>query len=146
MKNDKARKELDAILATLMTNKKMRESDKLLIAHNDEWRKKISTTLKGQTLEELLGEKRALQGREARRQANYKQDYTGRGEKIAETRRANGSYGTSMLGKEHKDSTKSIMSIKAGIRQELKRRLGLGKTDKVPEELLLKEYKKAGLI
>ena len=32
MKNDKVRAELDAILANLMTEKKMRESDKLLIA------------------------------------------------------------------------------------------------------------------
>lgn len=109
--------------------------------------KKASDTMKGKTLEELLGSKeRAEQGREARRQSNYRQDYTERSAKTAATRRANGSYGTSMLGKEHKESTKCIMSIKAGIRQELKRRLGLGKSDKVPEELLLKEYKRQGLI
>lgn len=146
MKNDKARQELDAILTNLMTDKKMRESDKMLIAHGDAWRASISKTLKGKTLEELLGEERAEAGKEARRQANYKIDYTDRRKKGAETRRANGGYDVgTMTGKQHKESTKSIMSIKAGIRQELKRRLGLGKTDKVPQELLLKEYKKAGL-
>jgi hypothetical protein len=145
MKNNKVKAELDAILANLMTEKKMRESDKMLIAHGDEWRASISKTLKGKTLEELLGEERANAGKEARRQANYKVDYTDRSAKTAATRRANGSYGTSMLGKEHKESTKSIMSIKAEIRQKLKKRLGLGKTDKVPQELLLKEYKKHGL-
>lgn len=146
MKNDKVKAELDAILANLMTEKKMRESDKMLIAHGDEWRASISKTLKGKTLETLLGKERAEAGKEARRQSNYKQDYTSRGEKIAATRRANGSYGTSMLGKEHKESTKSIMAIKASIRQELKRKLGLGRNDKVPPELLAKEYKRAGLI
>jgi hypothetical protein len=50
-----------------------------------------------------------------------------------------------MRGKEHKDSTKSIMSIKAKVRQELKIKLGLGKNDKVPKELLEKEYKKRGI-
>ena len=40
MKNDKVKAELDAILANLMTDKKMRESDKLLIAlsHRDDSR------------------------------------------------------------------------------------------------------------
>lgn len=146
MKNDKARQELDAVLSQLMTDKKMRESDKMLIAHSDEWRASISKTLKGKTLETLLGKERAQAGKEARRQANYKQDYTERSAKTAATRRAKGNYGTSMLGKEHKDSTKSIMSLKAGIRQELKRKHGLGKNDKVPEDLLLKAYKQAGLI
>lgn len=110
--------------------------------------KKASDTMKGKTLEELLGSKeRAEAGKEARRQANYKKDYSGVGEKIAATRRANGSYdGRSMAGKQHKESTKSIMSIKAEIRQELKRLHGLGKSDKVPQELLDKAYKKAGLI
>lgn len=142
---ERARQELDKILAKLMTPKHMRESDKLLIAHDDAWREKISASLKDKSLEELLGPERAKKGREARRQSNYKQDYTGRAEKIVATRRANGNYGISMLGKEHKESTKSIMSIKAQIRQELKTKLGLGKNDKVPKDLLEKEYKKRGL-
>lgn len=108
---------------------------------------KASEAMKGKTLEQILGSKqRAEAGKEARRQANYKVDYTDRSAKTAATRRENGSYGTSMLGKEHKESTKSKMSIKAEIRQKLKKQLGLGRNDKVPEDLLIKEYKKAGLI
>jgi hypothetical protein len=38
------------------------------------------------------------------------------------------------------------MSLKADIRQELKRKHGLGKMDKVPQELLDQAYKKEGLI
>jgi hypothetical protein len=147
MKNNKVKAELDAILANLMTDKKMRESDKMLIAHDDTWRKKISDTLKGKTLEEMLGKERADAGKEARRQANAKIDYTERRAKGAQTRRASGGYDVgTMTGKQHNESTKSKMSIKAEIRQELKRQHGLGKSDKVPQELLAKAYKKAGLI
>jgi hypothetical protein len=103
--------------------------------------------MRGKKLEEILGEERAAAGKEARRQANFKQDYTGRGDKIAATRRAKGSYdGRCMRGKTHKESTKEIMGIKAKIRQELKRKLGLGKSDSVPKDLLEKEYKKQGLL
>jgi len=103
--------------------------------------------MRGKKLEEILGEERAIAGKEARRQANYKQDYTGRADKMAATRKANGSYiDSGMTGKEHKESTKEIMGIKAKIRQELKRKLGLGKSDSVPKDLLEKEYKKQGLI
>ena len=145
MKHEQIRAELDAILAELMTPKYMRQSDKLLIAHNDAWREKISETLKGKTLEELLGKERAEAGREARRQANYKKDYSNNGKKIAATRRANGSYKSDthgMTGKQHKESTKQAQSTKAQIRQDLKRKLGLGRNDKVPQELLDKAYKK----
>jgi len=137
---------LEAYLAGI-TEKKARVSDKLLIAHNDAWRASISKTLKGKTLEELLGKERAEAGREARRQANSKIDYTERRKKGAATRRAAGGYDVgTMTGKQHKESTKSIMSIKAEIRQQLKRQHGLGKSDKVPQELLDKAYKKAGLV
>ena len=146
MKNDKARAELDAILSNLMTDKKMRESDKLLIAHDDQWRASISKTLKGKSLETLLGKERAEAGKEARRQANYKKDYSGRGEKIAATRRANGSYEyNGMTGKQHTDATKAQQSTKAQIRQDLKRKLGLGRNDSIPKEVLEKEYKRLGL-
>lgn len=102
--------------------------------------------MRGKKLEEILGEERAAAGKEARRQANYKQDYTGRADKMAATRRANGSYiDSGMTGKEHKESTKAIMQIKAQIRQDLRRKLNLGKAGKLPKELLLEEYKKAGL-
>jgi len=114
----------------------------------EEHKEKIGDTLRGKTLEELLGEERAALGRQARSKASLGKKRDPKvGAKIAETRRANGSYeNNGMTGKEHKESTKSIMAIKASIRQELKRKLGLGKTDKVPPELLLKEYKKHGLI
>ena len=51
-----------------------------------------------------------------------------------------------MTGKTHKESTKEIQGQKARIRQELKRKLGLGKNDSVPKDLLEKEYKKQGLL
>jgi hypothetical protein len=147
MNYNKARKELDAILANLMTEKKMRESDKMLIAHDDAWREKIGNTLRGKTLEELVGKERAELGRKKRAESASGSRPKEVGQKIAATRRANGSYeNNGMTGKEHKESTKSIMKIKAGIRQELKRKHGLGKSDKVPPELLAKAYKKAGLI
>jgi hypothetical protein len=101
--------------------------------------------MRGKKLEEILGKERAAAGKEARRQANYKQDYTGRGDKTAATRKANGSYHSNthgMNGKEHKQSTKEIMAIKAQIRQDLRRKLNLGKAGKLPKELLLAEYKK----
>jgi hypothetical protein len=104
---------------------------------------------RGKTLEEILGKERATAGKEARRRANFKQDYTGRGYKTATTRKANGSYESpthGMNGKTHKESTKAIQGQKAKIRQELKRKLGLGKSDSVPKDLLEVEYKKQGLL
>jgi hypothetical protein len=110
-------------------------------------KKQIGDAMRGKTLEELIGEERAAVGREARRQSNYKQDYTGRADKMAATRKANGSYVDSgMTGKTHKESTKEIQGKKAKIRQELKRKLGLGKSDSVPKDLLEKEYKKQRLL
>lgn len=112
----------------------------------EERKEKISDSMRGKTLEELIGAERASIGRKKRSEF-----HKGRkrpievGQKIAATRRANGSYeNNGMTGKEHKDSTKSIMSQKAAVRQELKRNLGLGKSDTVPKELLEKEYKKRG--
>jgi len=169
MNYDKVKAELDAILSTLMTDKKMKQSDRLLIAQNnpitkqkisesnkrtkqlnpitEERKQRIGDAMRGKTLEEILGEERAAAGKQARSQFHKgKRRPAEVGAKIAATRRANNNYGTSMLGKEHKESTKSIMSLKAEIRQELKRKHGLGKSDKVPQELLDLAYKKAGLI
>lgn len=102
--------------------------------------------MRGKKLEEILGEERAAAGKEARRQTNFKQDYTGRGDKMVATRKANGSYVDSgMTGKVHKESTKEIQGKKAKIRQDLKRLLGLGRSDKVPKDLLEKEYIKHNL-
>lgn len=146
-KNEQARIELDAILAGLLTDKHMRESDKLLIAHSDAWRRSISATLKGRSLEEMLGKERAAEGRRARSLASKgKKRAHEVGQKIAATRRANGSYeNNGMTGRQHKESTKQAQSTKAQIRQDLKRQLGLGRNDSIPKDLLEKEYKKRGL-
>ena len=115
------------------SNRKFKEENPLTAKQ----KKQIGDAMRGKTLEELIGEERAAAGKEARRQANFKQDYTGRGDKMAATRKANGSYiDSGMTGKEHKESTKEIQSQKAKIRQELKRKLGLGKREKVPKDLV----------
>lgn len=107
---------------------------------------KASATMKGKTLEELVGEIKAIKGRRARSVAATGKRNPAIGQKIAATRKARGSYdGRSMLGKEHKESTKEIMAIKAQVRQDLRRSLNLGKTGKLPKELLEAEYKKRGL-
>lgn len=127
------------------SNKKFREEN----PRTEEEKYACGNNMRGKKLEEILGEERAIAGKEARRQANFKQDYTGRGDKIAATRKANGSYESSthgMTGKTHKESTKEIQGQKAKIRQELKRKLGLGKNDSVPKDLLEKEYKKQGIL
>jgi hypothetical protein len=103
--------------------------------------------MRGKKLEEILGEDRAAIGRKKRSESAKGPRPQEVGQKIAATRRERGSYdGRSMRGKEHKESTKEIMGIKAKIRQELKRKLGLGKSDSVPKDLLEKEYKKQGLL
>ena len=113
----------------------------------DEERYARGNNMRNKTLEEILGEERAAAGKEARRQANFTQDYTGRGEKGATTRRANGGYEVNgMTGKTHKESTKELQGQKAKVRQDLKRQLGLGRNDSVPKDLLEKEYKKRGLL
>lgn len=103
--------------------------------------------MRGKKLEEILGEEAAAKGRKARSEASKgKKRPAEVGQKIAATRKANGSYENSgMTGKTHKDSTRVIQGQKAKIRQDLKRKLGLGKSDKVPKDLLEKEYKKQGL-
>lgn len=114
---------------------------------SEDHKEKIGDAFRGKTLEEILGEERAAEGREARRQACYRQDYTGRGEKIAATRRANGSYeNNGMTGKQHKESTKAQQSMKAQIRQDIKRELGLGRSDSIPKDILERAYKRAGLL
>lgn len=124
------------------SNRKFREENPLTAKQ----KKQIGDAMRGKTLEELIGTEAAERGRAARREANYKADYTGRGEKIAATRRARGSYDVGpMTGKKHKQSTKEIMAIKAQIRQDLRRKLNLGKEGKLSKELLEAEYKKRGL-
>lgn len=103
--------------------------------------------MRGKTLEEILGEERAAEGRRKRSETQRGVPQPpGTGEKIAATRRERGSYdGRSMRDKKHKESTKEIMALKAQVRQDLKRKLGLGRDGKIPKELLEKEYKKRGL-
>jgi len=113
-------------------------------------KKRIGDAMRGKTLEEMIGTERAILGRKRRSQSLKDQHASGQRrevvKKIVATRKANGSYGTSMLGKTHKESTKEIQGQKAKIRQELKRKLGLGKSDSIPKDLLDKEYKKKGLL
>jgi len=106
-------------------------------------KKQTSEAMKGKTLEELIGKKRAEVGRKLRSIAHKgKKRPPEVGEKIAAVRKAKGSYdGRSMLGKKHKESSKLIQAQKAQIRQELKKKLGLGKNDCVPKDLLQKAYK-----
>jgi len=120
---------------------------------NMRWKKseaqkeKISKSMSGKTLEELIGKEQAAEGRKKRSETHRgKTRPRSTVEKMTNARKAKGGYDVNpMQGKKHKDSTKSMQSIKAGIRQELKRQLGLGKSDKVPQDLLDAEYKKRGL-
>jgi hypothetical protein len=119
--------------------------------YTEEEKKRIGDTMRGKTLEEMLGKERATAGRKARSISMKVQHESGArsgvGKKSAATRKANGSYeGSGMTGHTHKESTKVIQGQKAKIRQELKRKLGLGKSDSVPNELLEVEYKKQGLL
>ena len=126
------------------SNKKFREENPL----TEEEKKRIGDAMRGKTLEELIGEERAAEGRKKRSEAHKgKKRPEEVVKKIVATRRANGGYENSgMTGHTHKESTKAIQGQKAKIRQELKRKLGLGKSDSVPKDLLEKEYKKQGLI
>jgi hypothetical protein len=117
-------------------------------AKEEKHKEKIGNKMRGKTLEELIGVERAAIGRKKRSEAHKgKKRPEEVGQKIAATRRANGSYEhNGMTGKTHKESTKEIQGQKAKIRQELKRKLGLGKSDSVPKDLLVTEYKKQGLL
>jgi len=118
--------------------------------YTEEEKKRIGDAMRGKTLEELIGEERAAEGRKKRSEAHKgKKRPEEVVAKIASTRKATGSYDSpthGMNGKTHKESTKEIQGQKARIRQELKRKLGLGKSDSVPKDLLEKEYKKQGLL
>ena len=126
------------------SNRKFKEENPLTAKQ----KKQIGDAMRGKTLEELIGEERAAEGRKKRSEAHKgKKRPDEVVQKIAATRRANGSYEHyGMTGKTHKESTKEIQGQKARIRQELKRKLGLGKSDSVPKDLLEKEYKKQGLL
>jgi hypothetical protein len=151
-----------------LTTKKLNTSDKVIIAQNDpdvrrritennrkfrkenpltaEQKQQINKHMRGKTLEEIIGVEAAARGRQARSVAASGKRDPAIGLKIAATRKARGSYdGRCMRGKEHKESTKATMQVKAQIRQDLRRSLNLGKAGKLPKELLEAEYKKRGL-
>lgn len=110
---------------------------------------KASDTMRGKTLEQILGSKeRAEEGRKKRAEAASNPRPKKVVAKILKTKQEKGTYedpNHGMRNKKHKESTKLKQGTKAQIRQDLKKQLGLGRNDKVPQELLLKAYKKAGL-
>ena len=112
-----------------------------------EQKRQIGDAMRGKTLEELVGVERAQAGRKSRSESHKgKRRPPEVGQKIAATRRANGSYENSgMTGHEHKQSTKEIITLKAQVRQDLRRELNLGKTGTLPKELLTAEYHRRGL-
>jgi hypothetical protein len=128
------------------SNRKFKEENPLTAKQ----KKQIGDTMRGKTLEEMLGEKRAAKGRKARSEASKgKKRPKEVVDKIVAKKKATGVYESDNHGmrrKTHKESTKAIQGQKAKIRQELKRKLGLGKSDSVPKDLLEKEYKKQGLV
>lgn len=126
------------------SNRKTRLANPLTL----EQREQIGSAMRGKTLEELVGEERAQAGRRSRSEFHKGRKRPPEvGQRIAATRRARGSYENSgMTGKEHKESTKEIMAIKAQVRQDLRRKLNLGKSGKLPKELLVEEYKRLGLV
>ena len=118
-------------------------------AKTDQIKQRISNTMRGKSLEELVGPDKAARGRQSRSEFHRGRKRPPEiGEQVAATRKANGSYESpnhGMRGKIHSDETKSKQSVKARIRQDLKRKLGLGKNDSVPKDLIEREYKKHGL-
>ena len=130
-----------------LTEKHMKTTDKYLLARTEQWRESISNSLKNRSLEDIIGKEAAERGRKARSDHNRGRKYHPEvGQKIAATRRANGSYvDNGMTGKKHKESTKEIMMLKAQVRQQLKRELGLGRNDKLDKDLLEQRYILLGL-
>jgi hypothetical protein len=135
----------DTVEKIRQSNIKTRKENPLTSAK----KKRIGDAMRGKTLEEMLGENRAAKGRKSRSEASKgKQRPKEVVDKIVAKKKATGVYESEnhgMRGKTHKESTKAIQGQKAKIRQELKRKLGLGKSDSVPKDLLEKEYKRKGI-
>jgi hypothetical protein len=148
-RNQKFRKKTDAQLAGYALTKQSNIDFKKLNPITEERKKRTGNAMRGKTLEELIGEERAAAGRKARSEFhNGRKRPPEVVQQIAATRKATGSYDSpthGMNGKTHNEETKSKQSVKAQIRQELKRKLGLGKSDSVPRDVLEQEYKKHGL-
>ena len=126
------------------SNKKFRKAN----PRTEEEKYACGNNMRGKKLEEIIGEERAKEGRKKRSESAKGHRDKDIVNKILKTKKAKGTYDSpthGMRGKNHKESTKEIQGQKAKIRQELKRKLGLGKSDSVPKDLLEKEYKKQGL-
>jgi len=136
----------DTVEKIRQSNIKTRKENPLTSAK----KKQIGDAMRGKTLEELVGVERAKKGRKVRSDsAKGKKRPTEVVDKIVAKKKATGVYESEnhgMRGKTHKESTKAMQGQKARIRQELKRKLKLGKSDSVPKDLLEKEYKKQGLL
>lgn len=148
-RDQKFRKRTDAQLDGYIRNQESNRQFKQLNPITEERKKRTGDAMRGKTLEELIGEERAAVGRQSRSIFHRGRKRPPEvGQQIAATRKANGSYESpthGMNGKTHNDETKSKQSVKAQIRQDLKRKLGLGKSDSVPKDVLEREYKKHGL-
>ena len=132
--------------------KKSSESNKKFRKENprtDDEKYACGNNMRGKKLDEILGPERAAAGKKARSIAfKDKKRPDEVVKKIVATKKSTGVYESDnhgMRGKTHKESTKEIQGLKAKIRQSLKRKLGLGRSDSVPLALLEKEYKKQGI-
>ena len=99
-------------------------------------------------LEELIGEERAAEGRKKRAKAASHPRDPATVKKILTTKKKTGVYDSpthGMRGKQHRAETKVKQSTKAQVRQDLKRRLGLGRNDSIPRDVLEAEYQQLKL-
>lgn len=148
-RDQKFRKKTDAQLEGYVKNSYSNKEFRKANPFSEEKKKRIGDAMRGKTLEEIIGAERAATGRKARSEFHKgKKRPKEVGEKIASTRRVTGSYDSpthGMRGKQHQEETKLKQSLKAQVRQELKRRLGLGKNDSIPKDILEEEYKKLDL-
>ena len=117
--------------------------------HGTNWNREDGyAALRGRTLEELIGEERAAEGRKKRAKAASHPRDPATVKKILTTKKKTGVYDSpthGMRGKQHRAETKVKQSTKAQVRQDLKRRLGLGRNDSIPRDVLEAEYQQLKL-
>lgn len=114
----------------------------------DATKKRIGDKMRGKTLEEIVGEERAIIGRKTRAKSASHSRPKEVVNRILATKKDTGVYESpnhGMRGKQHQEKTKLKQSAMAQVRQELKRRLGLGRNDSIPKDILEAEYKNLGL-
>jgi len=147
-RDQKFRNKSDAQLLGYEQSRYSNKEFKKLNPLTEEQKYACGNNLRGKKLEEILGEERAIKGKQIRVKSASHPRPLEIVNKIINTKKLNKVYESEnhgMRNKTHTESTKETMAIKATIRQELKRKLGLGKADKVPKELLEEEYKKHNL-